>query len=141
MQPTNSRRRVPVAAPTATALAVGAEVSALSELRFTMANGLLVIQSEATVVELLKNQQVVEAQAKAEAIMQSVVYRIDGEPNTDLPFNGLLTERLQLSERSVRDLITTGRLGYFCAARKAYRSSERDVRRFESGLPPLQINQ
>ena len=106
-----------------------------------MANGQLVIRSEATVVELLKNQQAVEAQAKAEAIMQSVVYRVDGEPNTDLPFNGLLTERLQLSERSVRELITTGRLGYFCAARKAYRSSERDVRRFESGLPPLQITQ
>ena len=138
MQPLSSRHRVP-AAPTAPV--VGTAISALAELHFTMANGQLVIRSEATVVELLKNQQAVEAQAKAEAIMQSVVYRVDGEPNTDLPFNGLLTERLQLSERSVRELITTGRLGYFCAARKAYRSSERDVRRFESGLPPLQITQ
>ncbi|WP_151086865.1 hypothetical protein [Hymenobacter baengnokdamensis] len=106
-----------------------------------MANGLLEIQDAAVVVELLKNQQAVEAQARADAIMQSVVYRVDGEGNPDLPFSGLLTERLQLSERSIRELITSGRLGYFCAAKKAYRSSERDVRRFEAGLPPLQANQ
>jgi hypothetical protein len=105
-----------------------------------MANGLLEIQDAAIVVELLKNQQAVEAQARADAIMQSVVYRIDGEANVSLPFNGLLTERLQISERSVRELIATGRLGYFCAAKKAYRSSERDVRRFEAGLPPAQAN-
>ena len=136
MQPMSLRRRVPAAAP---AVSGGeAALPGLSELRFIMANGLLVIQHPELAAELLKNQQAVDAQARADAIMQSVVYRVDGEPNPDLPFNGLLTERLQLSERSVRELFTTGRLGYFCAAKKAYRSSERDVRRFESGLPPLQ---
>jgi len=136
MQPISSRRRVPAAAPAAPV--VGAALPGLAELHFTMANGLLVIQHPEFAAELLKNQQAVDAQARADAIMQSVVYRVDGEPNPELPFNGLLTERLQLSERSVRELITSGRLGYFCAAKKAYRSSERDVRRFESGLHPLQ---
>lgn len=137
MQPMSSRRRVPAAAP---AISGGeAALPGLSELRFIMANGLLVIQHPELAAELLKNQQAVDAQARADAIMQSVVYRVDGEPNPDLPFHGLLTERLQLSERSIRELLITNRLGYFCAAKKAYRSSERDVRRFEAGLPPLQI--
>ena len=137
MQPVSSRRRVAHAAPAAPV--TGPALPGLGELRFTMANGLLVIQHPEFAAELLKNQQTVDAQARADAIMQSVVYRVDGEPNSDLPFRGLLTERLQLSERSVRELFANGRLGYFCAAKKAYRSSERDVRRFESGLPPLQI--
>jgi len=110
-------------------------------IRLNTVNGLIEFDDREAVLDLLKNQQAVEAQAKADAVMQSVVYRVDGEPKPDLPFKGLLTERLQLSERSVRELITTGRLGYFCAAKKAYRSSERDVRRFESGLPPLRANQ
>lgn len=137
MQPVFSRRRVPAAAPPVPG--VGAALPGLAELRFIMENGLLVIQHPELATELLKNQQAVDAQARADAIMQSVVYRVDGEPNPDLPFHGLLTQRLQLSERSIRELLTTNRLGYFCAAKKAYRSSERDVRRFEAGLPPLQI--
>ena len=106
-------------------------------VRFTTANGLLEFENERVTLELLKHQQQVEAQAKAEAVMQSVSYRVDGEPDETLPFGGLLTRRLQLSERSIRELLTTGRLGYCCAAKKAYRVSERDVRRFEAGLPPL----
>jgi hypothetical protein len=137
MQSPAARRRIAIAAP---ATPVAGTATPLPPMRFTMANGLLEIQDAAIVVELLKNQQAVEAQARADAIMQSVVYRVDGEANPNLPFNGLLTERLQISERSVRELIATGRLGYFCAAKKAYRSSERDVRRFEAGLPPAQVN-
>lgn len=104
-------------------------------------NGLIQFDDREAVLTMLKNQQAVEAQAKAEAIMQSVVYRVDGEPNPELPFGGLLTERLQLSERSVRELITSGRLGYFCAAKKGYRCSERAIRRFEAGLSPLPAGQ
>ncbi len=106
-------------------------------VRFKTANGLIEFEDPQMTERLLTNQQAVEAAAQAEAIMLSVVYRLEGAPDTDLPFQGLLTKRLQLSNRSLRELLTTGRLGYFCAAKKGYRVSERDVRRFESGLPPL----
>ena len=106
-------------------------------VRLNTANGLIEFSDPALTERMLRNQQAVEAQAKADAIMLSVSYRLDGEPDAELPFGGLLTKRLQLSSRSVRELITTGRLGYCCGAKKGYRVSERDVRRFEDGLPPL----
>lgn len=108
-------------------------------VRFTTTNGIIEFSDPALTAELLKNQQAVEAQAQAEAVMQSVAYRVEGAPDEAVPFGGLLTRRLQLSKRSIRELITTGRLGYVCAAKKAYRVSERDVRRFEAGLPPLAL--
>ena len=106
-------------------------------VRLTTANGIIEFEDPETTVRLLQSQQAAEATATAEARRLDTVYRIDGERNPNLDFGGLLTERLQLSERTIRELITTGRLGYFCAGKKAYRVSERAVRRFEAGLPPL----
>ena len=106
-------------------------------LRLTYANGTIDFENPALEEQLMRNQQAVDAAAAAEARRLDTVYRVDGERNPHLDFGGLLTERLQLSERTLRELITTGRLGYFCAAKKAYRVPERAVRRFEAGLPPL----
>jgi hypothetical protein len=77
-----------------------------------------------------------EKLAEAEAVQKAlaVVYRIDGEPDDTLPYGGLLTRRLQISERTARQLLTDGKLGYVCAGKKAYRVSERHVRAFEDGL-------
>jgi hypothetical protein len=106
-------------------------------VRLTTANGLIEFEDSEMTERLLRNQQSVEAAAQAEAIMLSVVYRLEGEPDADVPFQGLLTKRLQLSNRTLREHITCGRLGYYCGAKKAYRVTERAVRRFEAGLPPL----
>ena len=106
-------------------------------VRLNTLNGTIEFSDPELTAQLLRNQQAVEAAAQAEQVALSVVYRLEGEPDTDLPFGGLLTKRLQLSNRSLRELIATGRLGYFCAAKKAYRVTERAVRRFEAGLPPL----
>lgn len=87
----------------------------------------------------LRHQQAVDAASTAEARRLDTVYRVSGTRNPHLDFGGLLTERMQASERTIRELITTGRLGYYCAGKKAYRVSERAVRRFEAGLPPLTV--
>lgn len=88
-------------------------------------------------VEQLRADHQATAQAEAEAVMLAVVYRIAGEPDPLVPFGGLLTSRLQLSERCLREAISGGRLGYFLGAKKAYRIPEPAVRRFVAGLPPL----
>jgi hypothetical protein len=106
-------------------------------VRLTTANGIIEFEDRETTVALLQSQQAAEATAAAEALLLTTVYRVDGEADAAQPHGGLLTRRLQLSERSIRELITTGRLGYFCAGKKAYRVPERAVRRFEAGLPPL----
>ena len=107
-----------------------------------MARIVLEIEDSEAVLEIFKKQQAIDAQAmlaaKAEFLRLSTVYKIDGEPEPDEPHGGLLTKRMKMSESSVRKLITTGKLGYFCGAKKAYRVSERAVRRFEDGLPPLE---
>lgn len=73
-----------------------------------------------------------EAQERALA----VVYRISGQPDESLPYGGLLTRRLQLSERSARQLLVDGKLGYVCIGEeKGYRVTERHVRVFLGELP------
>ncbi len=102
-------------------------------LRLITENGRIEIQNEALEMRLLEKHITAQAEAKAAQEMLSVSYRVDGEPNADLPFGGLLTTRLQISERAARDLITDGRLAYSCVgAKKGYRVSERDVRKFEA---------
>lgn len=61
----------------------------------------------------------------------SVVYRIGGEPDPRRPWNGLLTDRLDCSEKSARLLITEGKIGYsLVGEKKGYRVTERQVRIF-----------
>ena len=105
--------------------------------RLTTANGIIEFEDPETTVRLLQSQQAAEATAAADARRLDTVYRICGTRNPHLDFGGLLTERMQASERTIRALTTTGRLGYYCAGKKAYRVTERAVRRFEAGLPPL----
>lgn len=96
---------------------------------FTTANGLLQFEDRETTIELLKNQQLVEAKAKADAAELSKSYSVK-----------TLAERLSISETAAYDLIRQGRIGYCCAGgAKGYRVSERAVRRFEDNLPPLAI--
>lgn len=65
----------------------------------------------------------------------SVVYRVGGEPDPTRPWNDLLTERLDASEKTVRMLITEGKIGYYLVGeKKGYRVIERQVRIFLSEL-------
>ena len=132
MQPNpNARRRAAPAAP-------AAEVAgtAVPMLRFTMANGLLEIQDAATTVRLLENEQRVRLAAEAEQAALSVVYKVGGLPDSTKPFNGLLTERLGISQRSAEQLLRDGRLRYVCAGKKLYRVSERACREFLGDMTP-----
>jgi len=135
MQPTpNARRRVAAAAPAAPV--AGLAVPALPVLRFTMANGLLEIQDAATAVRLLEHEQQARLAAEAEQAALSVVYRLSGEPDPSRPYGGLLTQRLDISERTAYSLINEGRLKYTCLGRKAYRVSEAAVRELLGDKPP-----
>ncbi|MCA8830306.1 hypothetical protein [Hymenobacter pini] len=66
----------------------------------------------------------------------SVVYRVGGEPDPSRPWNGLLTDRLDISEKTARTLITEGKIGYsLVGEKKGYRVTERQVRAFLGELP------
>ena len=135
MPPTpHARRRVAAAAPAAEV--AGLAVPALPVLRFTLANGLLEIQDAATALRLLEHEQQARLAAEAEQAALSTVYRLGGEPDPTRPYSGLLTLRLDISERSARELIRTGRLRYTCAGAKLYRVSEAACREFMGDKPP-----
>ncbi|MVN78079.1 hypothetical protein GO988_17250 [Hymenobacter sp. HMF4947] len=127
------RRQVATATP-ATSV-TGATITALPELHFTMANGLLVVRDAATVVTLLQNEQRARLAAEAEQAALSTVYRLSGEPDESRPYGGLLTRRLDISERTLGDLLRDGRLRYTCAGKKNYRVSELAVREFLGDAP------
>lgn len=101
-------------------------------LRLTYVHGTIAFDNPELEERLMRHQQEVDAKAeawaRAETRQLNTVYRISGGYNPKQDFGGLLTERLQLSERSIRDLITSGQLAYFCGAKKAYRVTEPDVR-------------
>ena len=134
MQPTSSRRRVPVAAPVAPV--TGPTFHALSIVRLIMNNGVVEIEDPATAVRLMENEQRARLAAEAEQAALSVVYRLSGEPDDSRPFGGLLTRRLDIGERTARALITEGRLKYTCLGVKAYRVSELAVRMLLGDKPP-----
>lgn len=122
----HARHRAADAAPAAEV--AGLAVPPLPVLRFTLANGLLEIQDAATAVRLLENEQRQRLAAEAEQAALSTVYRLGGEPDESRPYGGLLTRRLDISERTARALITEGRLKYTCLGLKGYRVSELAVR-------------
>ena len=133
MQPTATRRRAATAAPAAEV--AGLPAPALSVLRFTMANGLLEIEDTATAVRLLENEQRQRLAAEAEQTALSTIYRLSGEPDPTRPYGGLLTQRLDISERTAGELIRQGKLRYTCAGKKNYRVSELAVREFLGDAP------
>ena len=135
MTPTpNARRRVAAAAPAAEV--AGLAVPVLPVLRFTLANGLLEIQDAATAVRLLENEQRARLAAEAEQAALSTIYRLSGEADESRPYGGLLTQRLDISERTAYELLRTGQLRYTCAGKKNYRVSERAVREYLGDMPP-----
>jgi excisionase family DNA binding protein len=87
------------------------------------ANGLIQFEDAALTAELLKNQQAVEAKAKAEAAELSKSYSVKG-----------LAVRLGISERNAYDLIRGGHIRYVCCGAKNYRVSEQAVREFHGDL-------
>jgi hypothetical protein len=133
MQPPAARRRVANATP---AVPVAkAAVRALPVLRLILANGVVEIEDPTTARELLMNEQRARLAAEAEQAALSTIYRLSGEPDATRPYGGLLTRRLDISERTAYALITEGRLAYTCLGRKAYRVSEAAVRKLLGDLP------
>ncbi|MCR5886694.1 hypothetical protein LRS06_02665 [Hymenobacter sp. J193] len=103
-------------------------------LRLITSNGRLEIENEALETKLLETQLQRQADAEAEQKALMVLYRIEGEPDPSLPYDGLLTKRLQVGVSTARLLITEGKIAYICAAKKAYRVSEKAVRYFLGDL-------
>jgi excisionase family DNA binding protein len=97
-------------------------------IRLTTANGLIEFEDREATLELLKNQQAVDAQALAKEAALSKAYSVE-----------TLAKRLEVGKRAAYDLIRQGLIGYYCCGAKNYRVSERAVRRFEDGLPPQQL--
>jgi hypothetical protein len=133
MQPTTIRRRAAAAAYAAPV--AGPAVPVLPVLRFHMPNGLLEIQDAATAVRLLENEQRQRLAAEAEQAALSTIYRLSGEPDESRPYGGLLTQRLDISERTAYALLSEGNLRYTCAGKKNYRVSELAVREFLGDAP------
>ncbi len=111
----------------------------LPNVSFTTANGVLAFEDREAVLRVLAQEQSARLTAEAEQGALAVVYRVGGERDERRPHGGLLTERLDISERSAYQLLRDGKLGYCTCGRKNIRISERAVRRFEDGLPPLPI--
>ncbi|MFD1873879.1 hypothetical protein [Hymenobacter bucti] len=133
MQPTRLNRRAADAAP---AIEVaGLPTPALPVLRFTMANGVLELQDAPLVQVLLANEQRARLAAEVEQAALAVVYRLSGEPDPTRPYGGLVTQRLDISERTAGELIRQGKLRYTCAGKKNYRVSELAVREFLGDAP------
>lgn len=135
MQPTRPTRRRAAVAPPAAEVA-GLSVPQLPVLRFHMPNGVLEIQDAVTTVRLLEQAQTAKLAAEAEQAALSVCYKVGGVPDPNKPFNGLLTERLGISERTAFQLLRDGKLRYSCAGAKNYRCSERACREFLGDMPP-----
>ena len=106
-------------------------------VRFTAANGHLSFEDRDAVLEAVFHEQTARLSAEAEQAALAVVYRVGGERDARRPYGGLLTERLDIGERSAYQMLRDGKLGYCTCGRKNIRISERAVRRFEDGLPPL----
>ena len=103
---------------------------------FTTANGLLQFEDAATTARILEAQQRDRLAAEAEQAALSTIYRLSGEPDESRPFGGLLTRRLDISERTAYELLRTGQLRYTCAGKKNYRVSERGVREYLGDMQP-----
>ena len=99
-------------------------------LRFTLQNGIVELENPELEARIIEADARFRAEADAEQKALSVVYRIAGEEDDSRPWKGLLTHRLDISERTARQLIADGLINYTCVGKKNYRVSEEDVRAF-----------
>jgi excisionase family DNA binding protein len=60
----------------------------------------------------------------------TTIYRINGEPELHRPYNGLLTQRLSISEATAYKLISDGMLRAVAVGEEGYRVTELAVREF-----------
>jgi len=97
-------------------------------LRFTLQNGIVELENPDLEARLIEAELRIRAEEDAKQKALSVVYRIAGEEDPSRPWNGLLTHRLDISERTARQLITDGLIAYTCAGKKNYRVTEQAVR-------------
>lgn len=95
-------------------------------VRFTTANGELAFEDREATLRLLEYDLKAKRDAEAEQAKLSTCYDVEG-----------LAERLDIGVRCAYDLVRDGKIGYCLCGKKNYRISERAVRRYEDGLPPL----
>jgi hypothetical protein len=99
-------------------------------VRFDPTSGTFSFEDADVTARLLENEQRARLAAEAEQTALSVVYRVGGKPDPTRPYHGLLTERLNISERTAYELLRAGKLRYTLAAQKCIRISELAVREF-----------
>ena len=99
-------------------------------VRFDSPTGTLSFEDAATTVRLLENEQRARLAAEAEQAALSAVYKVSGKPDPSRPHHGLLTNRLDISERTAYELLRGGKLRHTLAAQKCIRVSELAVREF-----------
>lgn len=95
-------------------------------VQFTTANGVLAFEDREATLRLLEYDLRAKREAEAEQLQLSKSYDMDG-----------LAERLNIGVRCAYDLVRAGKIGYCLGGKKNYRISERAVRRYEDGQPPL----
>ena len=105
-------------------------------VRFDLPTGTITFEDAAMTARLLEGEQRQRLAAEAEQAALAVVYRLSGEADATRPHGGLLTRRLDISERTAYELLRTGQLRYTCAGKKNYRVSERAVREYLGDILP-----
>lgn len=104
-------------------------------VRFNLSTGSFSFEDPVTTARLLEHEQEARLAAAAEQAALSTVYVVSGEPDHSRPHQGLLTVRLNISERTAYQLLRDGKLRYTCAGQKNMRVSELAVREFLGDAP------
>jgi len=104
-------------------------------VRFSTTNGLIEFEDAATTARILEHEQAARLAAEAEQARLEAVYRVSGEPDPSRPHQGLLTVRLDISERTAYQLLREGKIRHVCAGQKNYRISELAVREYLRDTP------
>ena len=99
-------------------------------VRFDLPTGSISFEDAITTVRLLEHEQRARLAAEAEQTALSVVYKVTGKPDPSRPYGGLLTKRLDISERTAYELVRSGKIHSTLAALKCIRVSELAVRQF-----------
>jgi len=99
-------------------------------VRFNLPTGTFSFEDAATTVRILENEQRARLAAEAEQTALSAVYRVSGKPDPSRPYHGLLTHRLDISERTAYELLRANKIRHTLAAQKCIRVSELAVREF-----------
>lgn len=99
-------------------------------INFITQNGLIQFEDAATTARILESEQRVRLAAEAEQVALSTVYRVAGEADPTRLFGGLLTNRLDISERSAYELLRTGKLRFATLGKKNIRVTEKAIREY-----------